>query len=562
MPLLLAAAAIAGLSLCSLAGAQGNDIPFSACPLIGSYYPPPTFSRSSEPFKKLSADFAKSFDQLIEKGGSDDYGPISPNTTSFSVVLFTGAASEKEDPAFFEYHYTSPQDQLDTGTNLTSDTKFPVGDLTMVFTVYAWLVEMGETWDTPITQYLPELNKASPPGGVAWQEVTIGSLAGHMSGLIRQTEACTIGGTCEWEPFVEQLAVDPFVFHPDTTPMISYTAFQLLAFAMPRRSGVDGEGYPTVLKDAILDHLGMASSGLLSPDTKDLFAYKHLNMSQPAEPGAASLISTVADLARAGNAMLSSRLLPPAVTRRWLHHSVDTSNLRNGAGRPWEIYRAGSSAISPVVDVWTKSGSLGSHYASYFGLVPDFDVGFAILAHDGGARDGNSPLDLNVYADVVSEALGHLQSMAAAEMAERYAGTYRSSNDSMAVLNVTKDGPGLAVQVLRVGGVDLRAEVAQRLGLKSVADLDFRLYPTNAHEKGSLRHKFLAVFQDRSAPVDMGTPTCITWQEVGSMPGVAYHFAFELVDDGTATEFTFVSSGSSEGDRAIVLPIVISNVNA
>ena len=139
-------------------------------------------------FAKLSSDFTTTFNQLIEKGGSDKYGPITPNTTSFSVVMFTGTDSRKEDPVFFEYHYTSPRDLSDTGTNITSDTKFPVGDLTMIFTVYAWLVEMGETWDAPITQYLPELGNASNPNGVSWSEVTIGSLAGHMSGLIRQSK--------------------------------------------------------------------------------------------------------------------------------------------------------------------------------------------------------------------------------------------------------------------------------------------------------------------------------------------------------------------------------------
>ncbi|KAK8096051.1 beta-lactamase/transpeptidase-like protein [Apiospora kogelbergensis] len=499
--------------------AQNNDIPYSACPLIGSYYPPPTFSRSSAMFAKLSSDFTTTFNQLIEKGGSDKYGPITPSTTSFSVVMFTGTDSRKEDPVFFEYHYTSPRDLSDTGTNITSDTKFPVGDLTMIFTVYAWLVEMGETWDAPITQYLPELGNASNPNGVSWSEVTIGSLAGHMSGLIRQV-------------FAEKLAADPFVFHPDTTPMVSYTAFQLLAFAMQRHKGADT--YSAVLHEAVLGPLNMTTSGLLNSDMKDIFAPRSLNLTQHGEPGAISLVSTTIDLSRAGHAILSSRLLPPFVTRRWLRHSVDTSNLRNGVGRPWEIYRAGRSAIAPVVDVWTKSGSLGAHYASYFGLAPDFDVGFAILAHDGA--NGGSALDLNVYADIVSEALGGLQGIAAAETAARYAGTYRGGNDSVAVLHVTEDGPGIAVQELRVDGVDVRAQAARQLGIATVADLDFRLYPAIVGEN-SLRHEFVAVFQDRSAPVDMGTPTCITWQHIGSTAGVEYRYAFSLTDGEVALKF-------------------------
>ena len=226
--------------------------------------------------------------------------------------------------------------------------------------------------------------------------------------------------------------------------------------------------------------------------------------------------------------MLSSKLISPATTRRWLHPNVDTSNLRNGVGRPWEVYRAGQSAISPILDVLTKSGTLGQ-YASYFGLTPDMNAGFAILAHDASVADRK--LDLNVYADIVSEALVILQRAAAKETALRYAGEFQDNDDSSAILNITDDGPDLAFEKLRVSGVNLRAEVAGKLGIKA-ADLDFKLYPANVQDK--TRHQWVVVFQDMSAPADMGTPTCITWQEVGAVAGIKYRFVFELDEEGMA----------------------------
>jgi hypothetical protein len=122
---------------------------------------------------------------LIQDGGSEKYGNITTNSTSFSVVIFSGAADLREDPTLFEYHYTSPIDLQETGTSLTSDTAFPVGDLTMVFTVYAWLVKMGESWDTPITKFLPELKALNSSSIASWDDITIGSLAGQVSGLAR-----------------------------------------------------------------------------------------------------------------------------------------------------------------------------------------------------------------------------------------------------------------------------------------------------------------------------------------------------------------------------------------
>jgi hypothetical protein len=92
---------------------------------------------------------------------------------------------------------------------------------------------------------------------------------------------------------------------------------------------------------------------------------------------------------------LTSELLPPATSRRWLKPFTSTSNLRNAVGRPWEIYHYSTLPTDPVIDVYMKTGSVG-RYSSHFGLVPSHDVGFAILAVDSQRE---AP-DLNAYADV------------------------------------------------------------------------------------------------------------------------------------------------------------------
>lgn len=229
--------------------------------------------------------------------------------------------------------------------------------------------------------------------------------------------------------------------------------------------------------------------------------------------------------------MLSSRLLPPSQTRRWLQPAADTSNLRNAVGRPWEIYHAGERANSSILDVYTKTGSVG-RYSSYFGLAPDFEAGFAILAHD---LETDAP-DLNVYADVVSLALLTLEEVAARQMAARFAGEYAAGDQdgkkSYAVLNVTDEGPGLVASDFVIDGLDIRSEAAARAGIDDVKNLDMRLYPSNV-VSGNLR-QFVAVFQDRSAPVDMDTPTCITWMDVGALEGIPVRYIFEIDDSGVA----------------------------
>ncbi|KAM0195635.1 hypothetical protein ACHAPI_006184 [Fusarium lateritium] len=489
-----------------------NDIPFFGCAPLGAYYPPPTISKASKPFKAVISAFTKAFDDLIKNGGSEKYGEITPNTTSFSVIVFGGDESLRDDPVFFEYHYTSPQDMA-FNDNITLATKFPLGDVSMVFTVYAWLAKMGEQWETPITKYLPELAKAKGSLKVSWDEVTIGALAGQVSGLSRESKACVVGEPCDWKAFEKAFANKSPYFLPDTTPIVSYASFQLLAFAMQR---TDSTEWSAVLEKTLLKPLNMTSSGVLSPKNKDIFAMDSLNNSLVGEPAALSFVSSMKDLARAGHSILAADLLSPAITRRWLHPMADTSNLRNGVGRPWEAYRAGKN-IRPIVDALTKSGAIGK-YASYFGLTTDFNAGFAILAHDSSVED--CKLDLNVHADIVSEVLGYFQQIAHEETEVRYAGKFEGKN-AQAAFNTTDNGHGLVVQKLMIGGVNIKDQTAQKLGIQA-KNLDFRVYPSNVQTDS--QHQWIAVFQDRGALVDMGTPTCITWQEVGA--GVEINVVF------------------------------------
>jgi hypothetical protein len=126
------------------------------------------------------------------------------------------------------------------------------------------------------------------------------------------------------------------------------------------------------------------------------------NTSLTGEQASLGLTSTISDLAKLGRSILTSALLPPATTRRWLKPFASTSNLRNAVGRPWEVYHYSAAPTDAIIDVYTKSGTV-SKYSSYFGLVPSYDVGFAILAVDSGR---GAP-DLNAYADVTLGGLSH-----------------------------------------------------------------------------------------------------------------------------------------------------------
>ena len=175
-------------------GYAADQPTYQPCPLLRAYYPELALSTSSDAVKALSDDFTVVFDDLVHKGKSDDFGIVTPNTTSFSVVLFSKADDGTGDPILYSYHHTAST--AGTSASVTSDTVFALGSLTQLFTIYTWLTQLGpETWEDPITKFLPELVDVSGPTvefTVDWNEVTIGALAGHMAGIARDCE-CPLG---------------------------------------------------------------------------------------------------------------------------------------------------------------------------------------------------------------------------------------------------------------------------------------------------------------------------------------------------------------------------------
>ncbi|OAQ96162.1 hypothetical protein LLEC1_02113 [Akanthomyces lecanii] len=460
------------VSLCAVVAAA--QVSYSPCPLIGNYFPAP--SRASILGAKLPAAFGTAFSDLVQHSGHPVYGPISANTTSFSVIYFSGDADNKSQgssPVLFEYHHTSAYDAARNVSAVTADTKFPLAEVTMVMTVYAWLATMGDRWDEPITKYFSELDAGHNGDlGIPWSDITVGTLAGHMSGLPRlytnvtAAKICTIGAACEAKELFGGLDAQGPTFLPDSSPIVSYAAFQVLALAIERSNKIANRSFASIMKERVLAPLSMNSTSFLD---KNSCSVRGLTMTKHGEQAALSLVSSTHDLALAGRAMLSATLASPAATRRWLHRSTDTSNLRNGAGLPWEVYRVGSEPISPVVDALTKTGTLGPPSG-----------GSVVL----GLTDASSP-----GLEIKSWTAG--------------------------------DG----------GNQNVKEMVAVAAGIAS-SSLDYRLYPTNV--RNSTRQQFVAVLQDKSAPVDAGTPTCITWQDVGALEDVPYRFLIEMGHDGTA----------------------------
>ncbi|KAI9720082.1 MAG: hypothetical protein M1828_005810 [Chrysothrix sp. TS-e1954] len=522
---------------------------FQPCPLLGPDFPAPTALLGSSTIHKALTNLTQMIDHNVATGNGT-HGPTTPNATSFSLSVFSTAENSADaDGTLFQYHHTAPPLLASPqGVHAVDQSSiYRIGDMTMVFTVWLFLIEAGDAhWGQPVTKYIPELRTttrnhdltADSIATTQWDDVLVGDLASHLAGIGQNYDlediarsvlsneiglpqfngadepTCNLTIPCDREEFLAGLTRKPPVFLPGTTPVYSDASFQLLGYLL---EDITGKSFETMMNTAIFRPLDMTSTSISRPNTSKAVIPDGENASgwlYELGDGAAwgSIYSTLSDMTKAGKAILASSLIKPAMTRRWLKPVSLTSNVRNQVGRPWEIYSA-PAGENTIKALYTKTGKLGK-YGSYLGLAPDYNVGFSLLV--AGEDIDNT---LNVYADLISDAIDvALQEEAAKQALLAYGGQYHvqgpSSNSSI-TLRVDKQ-PGLYVDTFISNGTDALGGYAALINAKDASNLSFRLYPTNlmsARTSGS-RIAFRAVLQDKGAFEDSGTATCVSWMHV------------------------------------------------
>ncbi|KUL85843.1 hypothetical protein ZTR_07344 [Talaromyces verruculosus] len=539
---------------------------FTPCPLLGPAYPPFTLDNNSTILQSALTELNTKFDNLMQTGTGPN-GQVTPNTTSFSLALFsTNQGTAADDPFLFEYHYTAPSFRNSTTgvTAVDANSVYRIGGLTEVFTIWSVLIEAGDgVWNNPVTNYVRELKKAAQEkgdGAVDWQSITVGQLTSHMSGISRDfglgdlsqmqnaiaygfpgvptdtVPGCYSQSQCSRAEFFTSLTKQPPVVMPGTSPVYSNDAFQILGYVV---ESITGKPFETTLSTKILEPLGMNQTTLSTPK-KSTSGVIPINETASGwttnyedEAPAISMFSSVRDLAIAGKAILSSSLLPTSQTNRWLKPVTHTSNPPNSLGLPWIIYSAGNYPNTSMIDVYTVYDNFGL-YSSYLGLVPDYNVGFAILAADTASN-----ADLNSHTDIVGEVIIETLIKIALSNAESgFSGTYTANGLNSSISISVDTLPGMIIDSFISNGTDFRKPLATLYNVEDYTALSIRLYPTHLSsvtESGGSTLAFRAVYQDENEFADAGTPTCVSWRDVDKYRygGAALDlFIFELNASG------------------------------
>lgn len=179
-------------------------------------------------------------------------------------------------------------------------------------------------------------------------------------------------------------------------------------------------------------------------------------------------------------------------------------------GAPWEIQRVELSNPFRILDVYTKSGDVGT-YSSDFVLIPDYDLGFSIL----GAGDDADAFVQNLVNIVGGIVIPAAETAARTEAQAKYAGHYRSlSLNSSLTIETDSSSLGLGISQWVNNGTDMFTVLGAGFFTTPVTPT-IRLYPTGLEmtSSGITSAAFRAVFEDPNAAHKKGlfARNCITW---------------------------------------------------
>lgn len=240
-------------------------------------------------------------------------------------------------------------------------------------------------------------------------------------------------------------------------------------------------------------------------------------------------------MAKFGRAVLSSALVDPAVTRRWMKPVAHTSSLQHSVGAPWEIY----TFLTPRrVDLYTKAGDIGL-YSSTIALSPDHNTGFTVLV----AGDNSHAMTTTIAEVVADIMLPALDEVAKGQALERFGGTYAltSGSSNFSITITADDGPGLVVSAWTSSSVDMIESLMTLQGVTDRSAMSIRLQPSGLETPG--RISFLAVIYTLDVSEDAGplVGSCLSWMLLDSMVygniGLP-EFEFALEHDGDATSLS------------------------
>lgn len=265
----------------------------------------------------------------------------------------------------------------------TTNTKFEIGSITKPFTatLVMQLEQEGRlALNDPICKYLT-------PCPTEWVPITVHHLLSNTSGIFnaQQTKDFEIQSMTPWtrEEISQKRRIGSLTFAPGEKFEYNNSNYYFLGLIIER---VTGQPFETVLRQRILEPLGMHDTGLVSREHLmqarasgyQLDAQNQVgNSTRPLNPmwsfSAGAMYSTVEDMQKWGEALRRSTLLPrDTLERMW-------QPVKAGYGYGWLVPFA--MAQTPQRRVIEHGGRVPG-FSSSFSLMPDEKLMTIVLANN------------------------------------------------------------------------------------------------------------------------------------------------------------------------------------
>ncbi|KAI1801982.1 beta-lactamase/transpeptidase-like protein [Daldinia bambusicola] len=535
------------------------------CPPLGPVLPAPKNPSAHKSVKLATDSITGTFQNIT----------ASLDSTGISVAV----KSIHEANPLLELHHTPEILNPNGTTTIDSQTVYRLGSISKIFSVLSILQQSHVKLDDPITNYVPELrelkgetNEVDDITTVRWNEVTLGALTSHMSGIaadltidlasfpgdwaqlglptVDETSKTGCAGVlglppCNRTEFFRDFGKRHPVYAPFTSPVYSNVASVILGYAVEAITNMTYEKY---VKQSIFTPLSMTNTTIFNGPEKQSWGFIPANetwfgASFGYEDIAGGFYSNTVDLLSFGTGILKHDLLDPAKTRKWMKPTTSTSSSGLLVGGPWEILR--SSTVTKdkrLIEFYCKSGNLNS-YNNMLCLIPDYDIVVTILS--GGPQSSADMVDL-LLTKVVQGLLPAIEEAGKAEALPKFGGTYTDAATNSTLTLSLDDAPGFAVSNWVVRDVDI-IKYYGKFGALSSSPTDrpvsIRLYPTNLSSgcHGAWRTVVGTRNPEESAEKDANSfwpdASCATW---ASMDRITYGFrsmdelVFSLRGDGSA----------------------------
>ncbi|KAI1499928.1 beta-lactamase/transpeptidase-like protein [Biscogniauxia marginata] len=509
------------------------------CPPLGPVLPAPASPSTHGAVQSAVAAIINAFQETT----------AALNSTGISVAV----KSIHETSPLLDLHYTPPNLNATGTTKVDAQSIYRIGSISKIFPILALLTQKSVRLDDPITKYVPELLqlKGEETDGVNdittvhWDQVTLGALASHMSGIgtdlvsdlatypadwtrlglpelgnESRTGCAGVLGLppCDRAQFFRDFGKRHPVFAPfSPNAVYSNVASVILGYAV---EAIANTTYDKFIHQSILAPLGMSNTSIFNPPENNAWGFipagdTWWGDSLGYEDIAGGFYSNTVDLLSFGSGILEHRLIDPVKTRKWMKPVTSTSSTGLLLGGPWEILRSDNvTKDRRLVEFYTKSGNINV-YNNVLCLIPDYDLVITILT---GGAESSSNLVESILTQVVQALLPTIEDAGKAEAETNFGGNYTDAATNSSITLSTDDAPGFAVSNWVIRGVDIIENYSSFATLSSAPpdlSVSLRLYPTNL--AAGTQAAWRAVF-------DIDTPEQLAEKEASTFwPGSSCH---------------------------------------